>query len=72
MATSTDNEHSIERWQVDLQRASTEEVRIETLQDAALMDRSWTLLEQRLHGFHWTLTQRGIGYVGSGTVAACR
>ena len=39
---------------------------------ARQMSRPWNLLEQRLHGFNWTPTQGGMGYIGSGTVAACR
>lgn len=37
---------------------------------ASEMHRPWSLLEARLQGFHWTPTQGGMGYIGSGTVAA--
>ena len=39
---------------------------------ARQMNRPWSLLEARLNGFNWTPTQSGMGYIGSGTVAASR
>ncbi len=34
------------------------------------LNRPWSLVEQRLQGFNWKPTQGGMGYIGSGNVAA--